>query len=144
VSYFLLFFSFMSFFNPTFRPAAELQLQDAPDHSLRPKTSISSSACELSTLSSYPSTLNVTSSIADATTGAGNTQHTHTFWFFFERPVVLAGQVLLPRVQDQVGGMPLVINRGVARVEVGHTNVVEIEIPTSERNDLLRDVPQWR
>ena len=60
----------------------------------------------------------------DMTTGAENTQHTHTYWFFssFQWCWSVLGQVLLLRVQDEM-----------------------LEVPTSEREDpLLRDVPQWR
>lgn len=69
--------------------------------------------------------------------------------WFFELPVVLAAQsLLLLRVYDQPCGIASAINRGGARVKVGHTNMVEIEmpeIPASVREVVLpRDVRQRR
>jgi len=56
---------------------------------------------------------------------------------FFELPVALTAQVILPCVLGQGDGIAPVTNRG-ARVEVGCANVVEIEMsetPTSGRKD---------
>ena len=63
--------------------------------------------------------------------------------------MVLAAQSLLVlRVYDQPGGIASAINQGEARVNVGHTNMVEIEmleIPGSVRKVRLpRDVRQRR
>jgi len=73
--FFTILLFFQSFSNLPFLPSAESQSQDAPDHTPRPRTSMSSFTCELSTSSSYPSTPNGTSS-------AGDTQHPHTHRFF--------------------------------------------------------------
>jgi len=73
--FFIPLISFNPFYNLSFHLATEPQSQDAPDHTARPKNSMSSFTRELSTSSSYPSTLNGTSSAAD-------THHTHTHCFF--------------------------------------------------------------
>jgi len=66
-------FFLRSFSNLSFLPSAESKSQEAPDHTPRPRTSMSSLTRELSTSAFYPSTPNGTSSAAD-------TQHTHTHW----------------------------------------------------------------
>ena len=49
---------------------------------------------------------------------------------FFELPVALGAQVLLPHVQDQAGGIASVtINRGDAPIAVGR-EIEMLEIPT--------------
>jgi len=131
----------MSFLNLLLHPAAELQLQDvqeAPDRSPLTKhpCHLLHAKYQLSTLSSYPKTLNVTSSTANTTTGAGNAQHTYTYWFF----------------SNFLSGRPHARPGSNRRDAIGHkqrhTNMVDIEmleVPTSEREDhLLRDVPQRR
>ena len=62
---------------------------------------------------------------------------------FFELPVALAVQALLPRVQDQVGGIASVtINRGGARAEAGR-EIEMLEIPMLGREHRrLRDGPR--
>jgi len=62
---------------------------------------------------------------------------------FFELPVVLAAQALLPRVQDQAGESVLVtINIGEARVEVGR-EIERLKIPMFGREPhRLRDGPR--
>ena len=59
---------------------------------------------------------------------------------FFELPVALAVQALLPHVQDQAGGITsITISRGEAQVEVGH-EIGMLKIPMFEREHrCLRD-----
>ena len=65
--------------------------------------------------------------------------NTHIPIGFFELPVVLAAQaLLLPRVQDQAGGIASVPSRGEARVAIEPTNGVEIEMLEMPVSDRLR------
>jgi len=136
-------FTFSFFPNLLFHPAAEPQSQETPDHIPHPKTFMSSFARELSTSSSFSLTPNAISLIVGTTESVGNTQHTHTHRFSRTSSFT----ALLSCVQDHAGVIASVINRGGARVEVGHMKVeIEmVEIPTSGREDhLTLDIPQRR
>jgi len=57
-----------------------------------------------------------------------HTPNTHIRIGCFELPLALAAQVLLPRVQDQAGGILSVLDKGEARVELGRMSGVEAEM----------------